>query len=50
MKIEEMFGDTFSRKKIIWSKRGDNIERKEVETDSTNPHLSTKLKVEDQAK
>lgn len=42
-----MFGDSFTRKKIVWSKRGDNIERREEEIIEKNPNLNTKIEVED---
>ncbi len=48
MKISEMFGDSFSHKKIVWKKRGDNIERCEVEIAPVfNSNLNTKIEVQD---
>lgn len=44
-----MFGDTFSKRKVVWSKRGDQIERREVDELQTakNAQLDTKLEVQD---
>ncbi len=44
-----MFGDSFSKRKIVWSKRGDHIERREVDElqSAKNPQMNTTLEVED---
>lgn len=46
-----MFGDTFSKRKIVWSKRGDHIERHEVDKLEAYHHFNgTKLELEDKEK
>lgn len=44
MTILEMFGNELIKKRIVWKKRGDNIERQE-EIIKNNPLLNTKLEV-----
>lgn len=46
MTILEMFGNNLIKKRIVWKKRGDNIERSE-EIIKQNPMLDTKLEISD---
>jgi hypothetical protein len=48
VKISEMFGNDFVQRKVVWSKRGDHIERHEVDRLQTSHHFNgTQLELED---
>ncbi len=43
-----MFGNDFVQRKVVWSKRGDHIERHEVDRLQTSHHFNgTQLELED---
>jgi len=46
VKIAEMFGDVFSQRKVVWKKRGDHIERCEVDNLNSARHAGMNAKLE----